>query len=193
MGRIQRKPCCLIHLPDKNIPKQKKGGRSCYDLLVTRNTWGVAQAKTVERLIKSFSDRDGMAKEIGAMLRSREGGKGIRELGRVMANEATHLFYSRIQYNVKMGDRSVHRQNTSVVVPIQKIFVYPKFSTTLVVKNDIALLKLQHPVNFTANIYPICIPRETFLVKAGTKCWVTGWGKPDPGGKSWCSGHRPYS
>ncbi|XP_028642955.1 serine protease 42 [Grammomys surdaster] len=94
---------------------------------------------------------------------------------------AAHCIYSRIEYNVKMGDRSVYRQNTSLVIPIQNIFVHPKFSTAIVVKNDIALLKLRHPVNFTANIYPVCIPSETFHVKAGTKCWVTGWGKPDPG------------
>ncbi|EDL08999.1 serine protease 42 precursor [Mus musculus] len=94
---------------------------------------------------------------------------------------AAHCIYSRIQYNVKVGDRSVYRQNTSLVIPIKTIFVHPKFSTTIVVKNDIALLKLQHPVNFTTNIYPVCIPSESFPVKAGTKCWVTGWGKLVPG------------
>lgn len=86
-----------------------------------------------------------------------------------------------------MGDRSVYRQDTSLVIPIQNIFVHPKFSTAVVVKNDIALLKLQHPVNFTSSIRPVCIPSETFRVKSGTKCWVTGWGKPDPGGKTWLS------
>ncbi|XP_005075143.1 serine protease 42 [Mesocricetus auratus] len=97
---------------------------------------------------------------------------------------AAHCIYSRIQYNVKMGDRSVYHENTSLVVPIQSIFVYPHFSSAIVVKNDIALLKLQHPVNFTSNIYPICIPPEGFFVATGTKCWVTGWGKTDPGAPS---------
>ncbi|XP_052045713.1 serine protease 42-like [Apodemus sylvaticus] len=94
---------------------------------------------------------------------------------------AAHCIHSRTQYNVKMGDRSVYRQNTSLVIPVQKIFVHPKFSTAIIVKNDIALLKLKHPVNFTSNIHPVCVPIETFHVKAGTRCWVTGWGKPDPG------------
>ncbi|GAB1294737.1 Serine protease 42 [Apodemus speciosus] len=93
----------------------------------------------------------------------------------------TKFSVGRIQYNVKMGDRSVYRQNTSLVVPVQSIFVHPKFSTAIIVKNDIALLKLKRPVNFTASIHPVCIPVETFHVKAGTRCWVTGWGKPDPG------------
>ncbi|XP_006975599.1 serine protease 42 [Peromyscus maniculatus bairdii] len=94
---------------------------------------------------------------------------------------AAHCIFSRSQYSVKMGDLSVHRQNTSLVIPIQRIIVHPQFSSAIVVKNDIALLKLQHPVNFTSNIYPVCIPSETFFVNAGTKCWVTGWGKPAPG------------
>jgi hypothetical protein len=121
---------------------------------------------------------------LGHVEKQGRSGRGIRELGGVMANEATHFFHSRIQYNVKVGDRSVYRQNTSLVIPIKTIFVHPKFSTTIVVKNDIALLKLQHPVNFTTNIYPVCIPSESFPVKAGTKCWVTGWGKLVPGGKT---------
>lgn len=100
---------------------------------------------------------------------------------------AAHCIHSRTQYNVKMGDRSVYRQNTSLVIPVQNIYVHPKFSTAITVRNDIALLKLKRPVNFTSNIHPVCIPIETFRVKAGTRCWVTGWGKPDPGGKTWRS------
>ncbi|KAM7336912.1 hypothetical protein ACRRTK_003031 [Alexandromys fortis] len=94
---------------------------------------------------------------------------------------AAHCIYSRIAYNVKMGDRSVYHENTSLVIPIQKIVVHPQFLSATVVTNDIALLKLQHPVNFTSQIHPICIPPENFILKTGTKCWVTGWGKKDPG------------
>lgn len=106
-----------------------------------------------------------------------------------MAPKATCLLsHSRISYNVKMGDRSVYLENTSLVIPIQKIVVHPQFSSAIIVKNDIALLKLQHPVNFTSQIRPVCIPPESFFLKTGTKCWVTGWGKKDPAGKIWCSG-----
>ncbi|XP_003506706.1 serine protease 42 [Cricetulus griseus] len=97
---------------------------------------------------------------------------------------AAHCIFSWIEYNVKMGDRSIHRENTSLVIPIQRVIIYPEFSSAIIVKNDIALLKLQHPVNFTTNIYPICIPPEAFIVATGTKCWVTGWGKTDPGAPS---------
>lgn len=136
------------------------------------------------------AESSSVGKGAGAMSRSRKhGGKGRREPHRVMAPKATCLLsHSRISYKVKMGDRSVYHENTSLVIPIQKIVVHPQFSSATVVKNDIALLKLQHPVNFTSQIHPICIPPENFFLETGTKCWVTGWGKKDPGSKIWCSG-----
>ncbi|XP_054965766.1 putative serine protease 42 isoform X2 [Pan paniscus] len=78
---------------------------------------------------------------------------------------AGHCISSRFHYSVKMGDRSVYNENTSVVVPVQRAFVHPKFSTVTTIRNDLALLQLQHPVNFTSNIQPICIPQENFQVE----------------------------
>ncbi|XP_025233544.1 serine protease 42 [Theropithecus gelada] len=94
---------------------------------------------------------------------------------------AGHCISSRLHYSVKMGDRSVYKENTSVVVPVRRAFVHPKFSTVKAVQNDLALLRLHHPVNFTSNIQPICIPQENFQVEARTRCWVTGWGKTQEG------------
>ncbi|XP_032153878.1 putative serine protease 42 [Sapajus apella] len=97
---------------------------------------------------------------------------------------AAHCILRRFQYSVKMGDRSIYNENTSVVVPVQRIFVHPNYSAAPTVKNDVALLRLQHLVNFTANIQPVCIPRENFRVEARTRCWVTGWGNTKEGEKS---------
>uniref|UniRef100_A0A8C5NY40 Peptidase S1 domain-containing protein n=1 Tax=Jaculus jaculus TaxID=51337 RepID=A0A8C5NY40_JACJA len=83
----------------------------------------------------------------------------------------------RFRYNVKLGDRSIHTTKTSLVVPIQKIFVHPLYSTDFTMQADVALLKLLYPVNFSSTIHPVCVPSETFKVKAGISCWVTGWGK----------------
>uniref|UniRef100_A0A2K5CZ51 Peptidase S1 domain-containing protein n=1 Tax=Aotus nancymaae TaxID=37293 RepID=A0A2K5CZ51_AOTNA len=79
--------------------------------------------------------------------------------------------HRRFQYSVKMGDRSIYNENTSVVVPVQRTFVHPKDSAAPTVQNDVALLQLQHRVNFTVNIQPICIPRENFRVEARTRFW----------------------
>uniref|UniRef100_H0XG48 Peptidase S1 domain-containing protein n=1 Tax=Otolemur garnettii TaxID=30611 RepID=H0XG48_OTOGA len=90
---------------------------------------------------------------------------------------AAHCILSRFHYSVKMGDVSVYTRNTSLIIPVENIIVYPEFRTLRTVQNDLALLHLLYPVNFTSNIQPICIPQQTFQVEAGTRCWVTGWGK----------------
>uniref|UniRef100_A0A8C5XQ24 Serine protease 42, pseudo n=1 Tax=Microcebus murinus TaxID=30608 RepID=A0A8C5XQ24_MICMU len=95
---------------------------------------------------------------------------------------AAHCIISRYHYSVKMGDRSILAENTSLVVPVKKIIVHPKFATFTTVEHDLAILQLVYSVNFTSNIQPICIPRETFQVESGTRCWVTGWGKTQEGG-----------
>uniref|UniRef100_A0A8C5V8F7 Serine protease 42, pseudo n=1 Tax=Microcebus murinus TaxID=30608 RepID=A0A8C5V8F7_MICMU len=79
--------------------------------------------------------------------------------------------FDRYHYSVKMGDRSILAENTSLVVPVKKIIVHPKFATFTTVEHDLAILQLVYSVNFTSNIQPICIPRETFQVESGTRFW----------------------
>ncbi|KAG5684606.1 hypothetical protein PVAND_013831 [Polypedilum vanderplanki] len=43
--------------------------------------------------------------------------------------------------------------------------------------NDIAILKWIHPLNLDLNIQPICLPEENQIIKEGTKCIVSAWGK----------------
>eukprot|EP00069_Balaena_mysticetus_P007983 bmy_05623T0 len=85
--------------------------------------------------------------------------------------------HSCYRYSVMMGDRSVYGEISGLVVPISRVVVHPQFSTRGTFKYDLALLRLFYPVNFTGVIQPICIPEKTFQVEAGTRCWVTGWGK----------------
>uniref|UniRef100_A0A4W2GJM0 Serine protease 42-like n=2 Tax=Bos TaxID=9903 RepID=A0A4W2GJM0_BOBOX len=85
--------------------------------------------------------------------------------------------HSRYQYSVMMGDRKLQGTLSGLVVPVSRVVVHPQFSTSGTVKNDLALLRLRYPVNFTGVIQPICIPEKTFRVQAGTRCWVTGWGR----------------
>ncbi|XP_056256398.1 serine protease 27-like [Seriola aureovittata] len=42
--------------------------------------------------------------------------------------------------------------------------------------NDIALLRLSSPVDFTNYIRPVCLAAGDSDFRAGTTCWVTGWG-----------------
>uniref|UniRef100_A0A8C2WCU8 Peptidase S1 domain-containing protein n=1 Tax=Cyclopterus lumpus TaxID=8103 RepID=A0A8C2WCU8_CYCLU len=42
--------------------------------------------------------------------------------------------------------------------------------------NDIALLQLSAPLNFTDYIRPVCLAANDSVFEAGTSCFVTGWG-----------------
>uniref|UniRef100_A0A3Q2P7M0 Peptidase S1 domain-containing protein n=1 Tax=Fundulus heteroclitus TaxID=8078 RepID=A0A3Q2P7M0_FUNHE len=43
--------------------------------------------------------------------------------------------------------------------------------------NDIAILKLFTPVNFTSYISPVCLAASNSTFYSGVKSWVTGWGE----------------
>ena len=47
--------------------------------------------------------------------------------------------------------------------------------------NDIALLRLSAPVNFTDYIYPVCLASANSTFHNGTSSWVAGWGVKDDG------------
>ncbi|XP_074854726.1 serine protease 27-like [Carettochelys insculpta] len=42
--------------------------------------------------------------------------------------------------------------------------------------SDIALVRLQSPLHYTAYILPICLPNSNDDAANGSLCWVTGWG-----------------
>ncbi|XP_022617030.1 trypsin II-P29-like [Seriola dumerili] len=52
---------------------------------------------------------------------------------------------------------------------------HPSYDT-LTLDNDICLLMLSAPVNFTNYIQPICLAAEGSTFHNGTSSWVTGWG-----------------
>ncbi|XP_038829583.1 transmembrane protease serine 5-like [Salvelinus namaycush] len=46
--------------------------------------------------------------------------------------------------------------------------------------NDIALMKLLTPLNFSDTIRPICLPQYEHDLPGGTQCWISGWGYTQP-------------
>ncbi|XP_041851355.1 transmembrane protease serine 5 isoform X2 [Melanotaenia boesemani] len=48
--------------------------------------------------------------------------------------------------------------------------------------SDIALMKLQTPLNFSDAIRPICLPQYDYDIPGGTQCWISGWGYTQPDG-----------
>ncbi|XP_060134760.1 plasma kallikrein [Zootoca vivipara] len=58
---------------------------------------------------------------------------------------------------------------------VQEIIVHPKYELSET-GYDIALMKLDRPMNFSALQQPICLPSEDRMNTEFTNCWVTGWG-----------------
>ncbi|XP_048101470.1 serine protease 33-like [Alosa alosa] len=50
--------------------------------------------------------------------------------------------------------------------------------------NDVALVRLREPVEFTAYVWPICLPSNASRFPPGTACWTTGWGNTGFGGRT---------
>ncbi|XP_069044094.1 serine protease 27-like [Lepisosteus oculatus] len=62
---------------------------------------------------------------------------------------------------------------------VQTIIFYP--FTFDITPNNIALLKLRNPVNFTDYIQPICLADTNSSFHRCTSCWLTGWGNMTDG------------
>ncbi|XP_045653561.1 transmembrane protease serine 5 [Ursus americanus] len=62
---------------------------------------------------------------------------------------------------------------------VERIIPHPLYST----QNhdyDIALLRLQTPLNFSDTVGPVCLPAEKQDFPRGSQCWVSGWGHTNP-------------
>lgn len=49
--------------------------------------------------------------------------------------------------------------------------------------HDVAVLVLEKPVLYSANVLPICLPEQGMVFTAGTRCYGTGWGSSSSFGK----------
>jgi hypothetical protein len=79
--------------------------------------------------------------------------------------------HRRDQYN--LGEQ--HRTGAQVTFHPQFIFT-PQTGAN----NDIAMIKLDRPINFTDTIRPICLPQPNEALPVGKFCAVAGWGRINP-------------
>ncbi|CAK6448610.1 unnamed protein product [Pipistrellus nathusii] len=91
---------------------------------------------------------------------------------------AAHCIYGYMDYILKVGGIHVNPSSkNSIKVPVLDIVIHQDFKLLNALENDIALILLQFPVNYSDYIQPVCFPEKRFMVPTDTDCWVTGWGK----------------
>ncbi|NXK07949.1 TMPS5 protease, partial [Herpetotheres cachinnans] len=64
-------------------------------------------------------------------------------------------------------------------VSVKKIIYHPLYNDNSL-DYDIALMKLQVPLNFSDAIRAVCLPPSHQDLFQGTQCWVSGWGYTRP-------------
>uniref|UniRef100_A0A3Q3LV34 Peptidase S1 domain-containing protein n=1 Tax=Mastacembelus armatus TaxID=205130 RepID=A0A3Q3LV34_9TELE len=86
----------------------------------------------------------------------------------------THL--DQADWTVVLGRQNQEGDNLNEVSRrVAKIVLHPKYDSNTA-DNDIALLRLSSPVQFTDYIRPVCLAASGSVFNNGTVSWVTGWG-----------------
>jgi len=82
-------------------------------------------------------------------------------------------------YTVKLGVLNKTNENEpgELISKVVEIYSHPQWSK-VTLQYDIAVIKLENPVQYTDHISPICLPKKQGekLPDEGTTVFVTGWG-----------------
>nr|XP_058954364.1 trypsin-like [Pocillopora verrucosa] len=86
---------------------------------------------------------------------------------------------------VRVGEHNLDQpEGTEEDLNVKKVVLHPKWDIgventpngkQIYSKHDIALIELSSPVNFTSNVKSMCLDNGQ-LFKAGTMCYIAGWG-----------------
>lgn len=66
---------------------------------------------------------------------------------------------------------------------VTQMMIHPSYHS-VTNENNICLLKLASPVNFTSYVQPVCLAAAGSAFYSGTNMWVAGWGDLSNGGRS---------
>jgi len=80
---------------------------------------------------------------------------------------------SRFKVRVGEHDRNV-KEGSEVEHQVERVVKHPRYSR-YTLDSDIALFKLEKPVQFNKYVQPVCLPSVD--PQPGTECYITGWGK----------------
>ncbi|XP_078545055.1 transmembrane protease serine 12-like [Lissotriton helveticus] len=100
---------------------------------------------------------------------------------------AAHCFLQRrdlINWRVLTGlTNMIFHGNSTQIRQIQGIIIH-RYYDEHTEENDLALLKLAAPVEYSNYTQPVCIPGEISSNTTNLQCFITGWGTTSQGGTS---------
>lgn len=96
---------------------------------------------------------------------------------------AAHCEFTMRNLVANLGYHNIYGQNSNgITLKVTSRFDHPNYEKTDFT-NDIALMKLERPIEFTDSISRICLPNGRRL-QLGNRLLVTGWGNTDESGIS---------
>ncbi|XP_057631214.1 brain-specific serine protease 4 isoform X1 [Chionomys nivalis] len=94
---------------------------------------------------------------------------------------AAHCFKSSVDkpslFSVLLGAWQLENPGPrSQRVGIAWVLPHPRYSWKEGTRADIALVRLEHSIQFSERILPICLPDSSVQLPPNTDCWIAGWG-----------------
>ncbi|CAG0891595.1 unnamed protein product [Darwinula stevensoni] len=93
---------------------------------------------------------------------------------------------TNLKIKATLGEHDVTQaSSTRKVYDVEKVFIHENYQyTSTSIKNDIALLKLTQPIDYTKGIRAACLPKRNLGNLTGKSGRVSGWGTTSFGGPS---------
>lgn len=80
-------------------------------------------------------------------------------------------------YFIRMGDHHAEIvEDSEIEIFIENWYIHEEFRKGQLMNNDIAVVLLKHPIQFTSYIQPVCLPDKETIYEAGKNCTISGWG-----------------
>ena len=79
-------------------------------------------------------------------------------------------------YALSVGNVEKNNSDNILITP-KSITVHEKYDDGS--HDDIAVIKLEKPLSFSENVGPACLPKKSYDPKAGTECFISGWGSEE--------------